>query len=212
MTKTFLASSRFARVSSLVRPLLRPASVFATGLTTGLALGVAFVACEPAPAKDLTTVPGVAKTPAKIESFSLAPESLHVDKIGMRDGALKPDGSLDIVFLARISGPAKSIFISMANEACDPVGGFRASTATGNEPAPAELGGALELGRMSGGIAVEEGGRFLNGDNGSIALTAGTHDVKLYVSNLGTLRDGVTVCAYAVGGDGSLVRSPPLKY
>jgi hypothetical protein len=207
LTKTFLASPRFARVTRILLPLLRAASVFATGL----AVGMAFVACEPAPAKN-PTGPGVATPNARIESFSLAPESLHVDKIGMRDGALKPDGSLDIVFLARISGPTKSIFISMANEACDPVGGFRASTATGNEPAPAELGGALELGRMSGGIAVEEGGRFLNGDNGSIALTAGTHDVKLYVSNLGTLRDGVTVCAYALGADGSLVRSPPLKY
>ncbi len=212
MTKTFLASSRFARVFRIFRPLLRPASVFATGLTTGLAVGVAFAACDPGPAKDPTAALGSATPPARIESFGLAPESLHVDKIGMRDGALKPDGSLDIVFTARISGPTKSIFISMATEACDPIGGFRASTATGNEPAPAELGGALELGRMSGGIAVEEGGRFLNGDNGSIALTSGPHDVKLYVSNLGTLRDGATVCAYAVGADGSLVRSPPLKY
>jgi hypothetical protein len=177
-----------------------------------LATGVAFCACDPEPAKDPSTASGVAKTPAKIESFSLAPESLRVDKIGMRDGALKPDGSLDIVFLARVSGPTKSIYISMANASCDPIGGFRASTATGNEPAPAELGGALELGRMSGGIAVEEGGRFLNGDNGAISITAGPHDVKLYISNLGTLRDGVIVCAYAVSADGSVVRSPPLKY
>jgi len=212
LTKTFLASSRFARVSLIVRPLLRRAATVAVGVATGLAVGVAFAACDPGPAKDPSAAPGGVKTPARIESFGLAPESLRVDKIGMRDGALKPDGSLDIVFTARISGPTKSIFISMANEACDPIGGFRASTATGNEPAPAELGGALELGRMSGGIAVEEGGRFLNGDNGSIALTAGPHDVKLYVANLGTLRDGATLCAYAVGADGSLVRSPPLKY
>ena len=200
---SFLASSRFTRGFNIVRSLVWPTSV--------LAIGVLLAGCDPVPLKD-PTAPGVAKTPAKIEAFSLAAESLHVDKIGMRDGALKPDGSLDIVFIARISGPTKSLFISTATEACDPLGGFRASTSTGNEPAPPELGGALELGRMSGGIAVEEGGRFLNGDNGSIVLSPGPHDVKLYVSNLGTLRDGSIVCAYAVSADGSLVRSPPLKY
>ena len=172
-------------------------------------VGLFAIACEP-PAKGPASE--LAKVPARIEAFSLAPESLRVDKIGMRDGALKPDGSLDIVFQARISGPARAIFISTATETCDPLGGFRAGTTIGNEPAPPELGGALELGRMSGGVAVEEGGRFLNGENGSIALQAGIHDVKLYVSNLGTIRDGSTVCAYAIGGDGALVRSPPLKY
>jgi hypothetical protein len=65
-----------------------------------------------------------AKGPAQITAFSLSPESLHVDKVGMRGGALRPDGSLDLVFTATVVGPAKALYLSVANEKCDPVGGF----------------------------------------------------------------------------------------
>jgi len=147
-----------------------------------------------------------------VEAFTVSPESLTVDRVGMRGGAVRPDGSLDFVFTARIVGPAKALYLSTANEKCDAQGGFRATTASGDQPAPAELGGALELGRMSASIAVEEGGKFINAENGAVALAPGPHDVKLYVSNLGTLRPGTIVCVYAVGGDGALVHSPPLTY
>jgi hypothetical protein len=178
-----------------------------------LALVSAFVAaCEEPQARGPVAASTPGKAPARIQSFTLAAESLHVDKIGMRDGSFKPDGSLDIVFNARIEGPARALYISAANEKCDPIGVFRLSTSIGDEPAPPELGGALELGRMSGGIAVEENGKFVNAENGAISLSPGPHDLKLYVSNLGTLRDGSVVCVYAIGGDGSVAKSPPLNY
>lgn len=175
-------------------------------------LSTAAVGCEEPPARGPAAVSSLPKAPAQIQAFSLAPESLHVDKIGMRDGSFRPDGSLDIVFTAKISGPARALYISTANEKCEPIGVFRLSTSVGDEPAPPELGGALELGRMSGGIAVEENGKFVNADNGALTLSPGPHDLKLYVSNLGTLRDGSIVCVYAIGGDGSVAKSPPLSY
>lgn len=175
-------------------------------------VSVGAVGCDPPAAKDPTGVNAAPTVLARIDAFTLAPESLRVDKIGMRDGALKPDGSLDIVFEAKVTGPAKALFVSTANEKCEPQGGFRASTSTGNEPAPAELGGALELGRMSGGVGVEERGRFLNGENGALDLSAGPHVLKVYIANLGTIRDGSIICAYVISADGTVVRSPPLKY
>lgn len=184
----------------------------ATGLVA-LALALGLAACdEPPPQTPAQQSSALPKTPARIEAFQLAPESLQVDRIGMRGGAVRPDGSLDIVFTARIVGPAKTLYLSTANDKCEAQGGFRATTATGDEPAPAELGGALELGRMSAGIAVEERGKFVNADNGAIALAPGPHDVKLFVSNLGTLRPGLVLCVYAIGGDGALAHGPPLTY
>jgi hypothetical protein len=183
------------------------------GLATSiLALAVALAACEPQGARGPVNGSVDAKGPAQITAFSLSPESLHVDKVGMRSGALRPDGSLDLVFTATVVGPAKALYLSVANEKCDPVGGFRATTSVGNEPAPAELGGALELGRMSGGIGVEEQGKFVNADNGAVFLPPGPHAVKLYAPNLGTLREGSVVCAYAIGTDGSVARSAPFRY
>jgi hypothetical protein len=180
--------------------------------TSTLALAIALAACEPQGTRGPAGTAVDAKRPAQITAFSLSPESLHVDKVGMRGGALRPDGSLDLVFTATVVGPAKALYLSVANEKCDPVGGFRATTSVGNEPAPAELGGALELGRMSGGIGVEEQGKFVNADNGAVFLSPGPHAVKLYAPNLGTLREGSVVCAYAIGTDGSVARSAPFRY
>lgn len=170
-------------------------------------------ACEAPPAQTQNAAAlALPKAPARIDTFALSAESLHIDKVGMRGGAVRPDGSLDFAFTMRINGPARVLYLSTANEKCEAQGGFRATTASGDEPAPAELGGALELGRMSAGIAVEEGGKFVNADNGAVLLAPGPHDLKLYVSNLGTLRAGLILCAYAVGGDGVLAHGPPLTY
>ncbi|HQY62561.1 MAG: hypothetical protein IPF92_01840 [Myxococcales bacterium] len=163
-----------------------------------------------------TTGPGEASAapaptpPAQVQSFTVSPESLRVDRIGMR--GLKPDGSLDLVFTLRVVGPARAIYVTSASERCDAGGAFRASTAASDEAAPQELGGPLELGRMSGVIAVEKNGALLNAANGSVALPAGVHDLKLFVPNLGVLRDGMTLCAFAISADGSVAKSKPLKY
>lgn len=178
-----------------------------TALVALLVLAAVAIGCDSTPAP---VVPVASVAPAQVQSFSLSPESLRVDRIGMR--ALKPDGSLDLVFTARIAGPARSLYIASANEKCDAGGVFRASTAAGDEPAPQELGGALELGRMSSAIAVEEGGKLLNRPDGTASLTAGVHDLKLYIPNLGILREGFTLCAYAVSDDGTVAKSRPLKY
>lgn len=163
---------------------------------------------EPAAAPATTLTPST--PPAQVQSFAVAPDSLRVDRMGMR--ALKPDGSLDLVFTARIVGPARAIYITSATEKCESGGAFRASTATNDEAAPDELGGPLELGRMSSVIAVEKDGQLLNAANGTVTLSAGVHDLKLYVPNLGVLRDGTFLCAFAVSSDGSIAKSKALKY
>lgn len=168
------------------------------------------MACEPPPpVQNPSTLPS---EPAQISSFSLAPESLQVDKIGLRDGNFRPDGSMDLAFLARVKGPARALFIASANAKCEPNTIFRANTSVDDQPSPPELGGTLELGRMSGGIAVEERGKIINSKSGEVRLGPGVHDLKLYVPNLGTLKDGETLCLFAIGGDGVLIRSSPMSY
>lgn len=174
------------------------------------AVGACLGGCTPSEPAAGPTLALPTGAPAQVQSFALSPDSLRVDRMGMR--ALKPDGSLDLVFTARISGPARAIYITSASEKCDAGGVFRASTATSDETAPQELGGPLELGRMSSAIAVEKNGQLLNAPNGTVSLPAGVHDLKLFVPNLGVLRDGTILCAFAVSADGSLAKSKPLKY
>ena len=55
--------------------------------------------------------PGVAQGNAKVTSLQVSPESLKVDKVGLRDGALHPDGSLDLAFVADVEGPVAALFL-----------------------------------------------------------------------------------------------------
>src|SRR5438876_252338 len=57
----------------------------------------------------------------KVTAFGISnTENLRVDKVGMRDGALSPDGSMDLVFTATINGPFDAVFIYSTNDKGEP--------------------------------------------------------------------------------------------
>ena len=174
--------------------------------------------CGPATAQTTAAAPDgtktvVPSTPAKIESFGVAADSLTVDKVGMRDGELMPDGSKDLAFDVVIFGPVTQLFIFQTSDKCSPSGAFRADTLTGSQEAPKDLGGDLELGRLALGMGVMENGKFINREGGSIPpLSAERHTLHLYIGNTNALQAGTHACLFALQPDGVLVRSAPLNF
>jgi hypothetical protein len=182
------------------------------------ALPLMLIGCGPSATQTTTTAPDGAKTtapstPARIESFTVAVDSLTVDKVGMRDGELVPDGSKDLAFDAVVTGPATQLFVFQTSDKCNPAGAFRADTLTGQQEAPKELGGELELGRLALGMGVMENGKFINREGGSIPpLSAERHTLHLYIGNTNTLQPGTHACLFALQPDGVLVKSAPLNF
>ena len=179
------------------------------------AIALVVVGCGPSTTKTSgpDTKAVAPSTPARIESFAVGADSLTVDKVGMRDGELMPDGSMDLVFDAVVVGPIAQLFIFQTSEKCSPSGAFRTDTLTGNQEAPRELGGDLELGRLALGMGVQEGGKFINREGGSIpVLGAARHVLRLYVGNTNSLQAGTHACLFALQPDGVLVKSVPLNF
>jgi hypothetical protein len=193
-----------------------------TSPVSSLALAAAtlvFFGCGPsATTQTTTTTPDGTKvtapsTPAQIVSFGVATDSLTVDKVGMRDGELVPDGAKDLAFDAVVLGPITQLFIFQTSDKCQPAGAFRADTLVGQEEAPKELGGDLELGRLALGMGVAENGKFINREGGSIPpLSAERHTLHIYVPNTNSFQAGTHACLFALQPDGVLVKSVPLNF
>ena len=167
-----------------------------------------------APAQDGTTTAktSAAASSTKIVSFSVSNENLNVDKVGLRDGIMKPDGTRDLAFTASIDGPYEAIFLVSTSAKGDPGYGLRADTLTGTEEIPTELGGVIDTGKMTVGIGVVEGGKFINGETGSARGGSGLHSLALYVPNTATLQAGSFVRMYVRVPGGTLVRGPITPY
>ena len=148
----------------------------------------------------------------KILSFALDNENLRVDKVGMKDGQLRPDGNLDHAFDATIEGPFDALFVVETNAKGEPSYGYRADTLIHNEELPGELAAVIDTGTMTPGIAVSESGKFVNADNGSASLPVGTHVLRLYGPNTNTLAAGDFVRLYARTPGGGLVAGPIASY
>jgi hypothetical protein len=169
---------------------------------------------SPPPPAESTSSKGAVKvsTTTKIPAFSVSNENLNVDSIGMRDGALKPDGSRDHVFTATIDGPVEALFLVEVNQKGDPIYGFRADTMVGGQDLPRELGGVVDTGKMTIGVGVVENNKFVNEDNGSVVLGDGHHVLKLYAPNTNLLAAGDFVRLYVRSPDGGIVASPVSAY
>lgn len=180
----------------------------------GLALALhTLTACGSAPARTAGAPPkSTAAEATRILSFAVSDENLHVDKVGMRDGAHAADGSLDLAFRATTEGPVSALFIVSCDETGHPTSGYRAHTLVGESEAPAELGGALELGHMGVGIGVFVDGAAVNRADGSLHIDGGTHQLALYTSNTGTLLGGSHVRLYVQAPSGELVAGPVVAY
>lgn len=148
-----------------------------------------------------------------VTAFSVSNESLNIDKISMREGGTVPDGNRDLVFTASVEGPVDALFLVNCSSKGDPLQGFRADTVAGHEELPGELGGIVDVGRLTVWIAVVEDGKFINTEGGAIAtLRRGSHALKLYVPNTGTLHPGSFLRLYARAPGGGLVAGPVVTY
>lgn len=193
------------------RNLLALAPLVLASLTALSAAGCA----ERAPAQGDTTATkkvAVAAGPTRIVSFTVSNENLNVDKVGLRDGFMKPDGNRDLAFSASIDGPFEALFIVSANAKGEPGYGLRADTLTGTDEIPTELGGVIDTGKMTVGIGVVEGGKFINGESGSAHGGSGVHNLTFYVPNTATLQAGSFVRLYVRTPGGALLPGPVTPY
>ncbi len=193
--------------SSLVR-LVRPLSPVLLALVVG-ALGCSKPAMAPtvgAPKSAPSTVP------TRVVSFSVSNENLNVDKVGLRDGLMKPDGARDLAFTAVVEGPFEAIFIISTNAKGEPGYGLRADTLVSNEEVPVELGGVIDTGKMTVGVAALENGKYLNAESGSVRVGPGTRNLTLYVPNTATLHAGSFVRMYLRIPGGTLLAGPVAPY
>jgi hypothetical protein len=166
----------------------------------------------PAPTATATTASAPSK-PARIESFDVAEDSLRVDKVGMRDGELVPDGVKDLSFNAVVAGPIMQLFVFQTDDKCSPSGTYRADTLVGTQEAPPDLGGSLELGRLGLGIGVLENGKFINKETGAIpTLSEERHSLRLYTGNTNSLKPGTHACLFGLQPDGVLVKSAAISF
>ena len=183
-----------------------------------LVLALVAAACGGSSKPAATTGPvpsgpaAVGSATTRISAFNVSPENLDVDKVGMRDGALRPDGLRDHAFTATIEGPFDALFVVEVNQKGDPVYGFRADTVIAGNELPRELGGVVDTGKMTIGIGVSEDGKFLNEDNGAVKVGPGVHNLKMYAPNTNLLVGGDFVRLYARTPDGSIVASGVVPY
>jgi len=178
-----------------------------------LLIAVALIACGGGG----STPPGGATSPSTTTShvatpglaLAWSPESHKVDKVGIGDGALAPDGKPDSVCIADVVGPATALFISAVTSKGEPTGDFQADTLVGNQQHPIELSLVGAEGKTSAGLAVFEDGKLLNAPDGSLKpLAAGPHKLTLYFPDHPASKDGVRL--YVLMQDGSLARTPTL--
>jgi hypothetical protein len=181
----------------------------------GLGLAV-LAACSSQPAAQGPATP--AKTTAttsastRILAFSVSNENLVVDKVGLRDGLMRADGNRDLAFTATVEGPFTALFVVSTNAKGEPGYGLRADTLTGTDEIPTELGGVVDTGKMTVGIGVVEGGKFINGESGSARGGDGLHNLTLYIPNTATLQAGSHVRIYVRDASGILLAGPIAPY
>jgi hypothetical protein len=167
---------------------------------------------QAAPDAKAATVSATPATATRVVAFAVSNENLNVDKVGLRDGFMRPDGNRDLAFTATIEGPFEALFLVSTNAKGDPGYGLRADTLTGTEEIPVELGGVIDTGKMTVGIGVVEGGKFINGESGSAHGGPGMHSLAFYVPNTATLQPGSFVRLYVRAPGGTLVRGPVTPY
>jgi hypothetical protein len=177
----------------------------------------ALAACGGKPAAAPSTTGATEATSAKptIVSFAVDPESHTVDKVGGTDGAFHADGANDIVFAAQIEGPFKAVFLIETDETGKSAHDYGADTLVQTQQAPEELGGMLEQGKFTSGIAVFEDGKLLNEGNGSLGekgVGPGHHALKLYVNEDPRLGKSGHMQLLLLARDGTLVKGPVIPY
>jgi hypothetical protein len=141
--------------------------------------------------------------PASI-TLEKSPESGAVDRVGTNDGALAPDGTNDLVFVARADGPVSALFLVAVDADGKPAGTFQADTLIGTAESPAELG--ARPGNGTAGLGVFENAQVLNGTDGNLQpVGAGAHHFTLYLAPSPALAAGTRLRVYLQRPDKTLL-------
>ena len=204
---------RHPRSTPPLLPLFSVLALSVAGLAGVAGLGCSSRASATGGETTVAKTTANAASPTKITAFAVSNENLNVDKVGLRDGFMKPDGARDLAFTATIDGPYEVLFVVSTNAKGEPGYGLRADTLVGNEEVPTELGGVIDTGKMTVGIGVVEGGKFINGESGSAHGGPGLHALTLYVPNTATLQPGSFVRLYLrAPGSSALLPGPVVPY
>jgi hypothetical protein len=126
---------------------------------------------------------------AKVVLFERSKDSGKLDKIGVADGDLKPDGKKDLVFNLKVQGPVDAIFLATVDKKGDSAGTFQADSLTGTDTQPNELAVA-KAGKLTEGLAVFKGDVLLNAANGSLAgkIPAGEHALTVHIATSAAIK------------------------
>ena len=141
---------------------------------------------------------------ADAPTFETAPDSGKVDRVGSQDGEFTPDGTNDLAFVSKATGPIAAIFIATVDASGTPTGEYQADTLVGNTESPKELG--AKPGMVTRGLAVFEGDKLQNATDGSLsAIGAGPHTLTLYCAPSEALKPGTKLRVYIRRPDDTLV-------
>jgi hypothetical protein len=162
--------------------------------------------CERTSQAPAAALPEPSAATAEAGSLERASDSGQVDRVGASDGALQPDGTNDLGFLATFEGPVVAAFLVTVDEKGTPDGRFQADTLVEQDESPKELG--AKQGNKTAGLGVVEGGKVVNASNGSLSqLGPGLHRVGLYVSPSPEIQSGTRLRVYVKKPSGELVAS-----
>jgi hypothetical protein len=150
--------------------------------TSAAPVASAAPAASSAAAAPAPTPPPAPTTKTKITAFARNATFGKADKVGSGDGAFKADGVKDIVFDLEVDGAATAVILAATDKDGMPNGEFSADTFVGHQTLPPEVGGNLNQGHFTGGVAVFENDKLINAKDGSVSLADGKHKLKLYVS------------------------------
>jgi hypothetical protein len=178
--------------------------------------GSASASPSDAPATSTSAAPpasaSVAPKPAlkgTVVSFARSALSGTLDKVGEKDGSLKPDGVKDVVFDLEYDGaPVTAIFVMTTDAEGTLTSEFDADTLVGEQTIPSEIAGILNQGKTTYALAVFEGDKLLNGKDGALtaALPEGRHKLTLHISSKAFPK--APVKAFVLLPDGTLVKGP----
>ena len=170
-------------------------------ILAGLVVASLAFACggQPEPVTPAASAPA----PFKAITLEKAPDSGQVDKVGEKDGALKPDGVNDLAFALSTDGPIKAILLVAVDGTGRSSGRYQADTLIGDQEVPKEV--AIRWGANTAGLGVAERGALVNTPDGAIpALPDGPHSLVLYIAQAKVLTPGTRLRAFVLRPDGTV--------
>lgn len=134
--------------------------------------------------------------------FERGADSGKVDKVGFKDGALKPDGVNDLAFRLTLDGPIQALFLVAVSASGSSNGQYQADTLIGDQEVPKVI--STKWGNGTAGLGVVEQDVIINAANGSLSLPAAQHQLSLYIAHHAALAKGARLRAYVQRPDGAV--------